>query len=164
MSRAPGQDYLNSARDHPSRHAPVHRDPLLSTLERIGCGGVMRNRLGRVTDINFSALHLLEREVGAMDLDSLHRVSRAAERLLNRVSARVPADGASWVTVRRDSGRPLAVYQLEIGDPPGSTILILVDLDNSLQPRRCTLRRMFGLTTAEMNLASGIALGCAPTD
>jgi DNA-binding CsgD family transcriptional regulator len=165
MPRVPGQNNrLSSGRDQSSRDALLYSDPLLSTLEHIGCGGIMRDRLGSVIGINYEALHLLRREVGAMDLDSRERISGAVQRLLNRVSPHVPAEGASWVTVRRHSSRPLAMYQLEIGDPPGSRILILVDIGTSLQPRPRTLRRMFGLTTAEMKLASALALGFAPTD
>jgi DNA-binding CsgD family transcriptional regulator len=161
MYRSPGP-YCRLAYggDHPSSNMSRSRDPLLSTLERIGCGGIIRDRLGRVTDINLAALRALEREMGAIDLDSRHRVSR----LLKRVPASVPADGSSWVTLRRESGRPLAMYQLGLGDPPESTILILVDIDTSLQPRPLTLARMFGLTGAEMNLASAIATGSAPAD
>jgi len=134
----------------------------MSTLECIGCGGIMRDRLGGVIDINCAALHLLKREIGTMDLGN--GLAGAVQRLLSRASPRVSADGASWVTIRRQSGRPLAIYQLDIGDPPGATILILVDIETSLQPRPRTLRRMFGLTTAEMRLASGLASGCAPID
>jgi DNA-binding CsgD family transcriptional regulator len=165
MPNAPGLNgRLSSGRDQPSRDAPLHSGPLMSTLECIGCGGIMRDRFGGVIDINCAALHLLEREIGTMDLDNGHRIAGAVQRLLCRASPRVSADGASWVTVRRQSGRPLAIYQLEIGDPPGATILILVDIETSLQPRPRTLRRMFGLTTAEMRLASGLASGCAPID
>jgi DNA-binding CsgD family transcriptional regulator len=165
MPRSHGQyHHLASSGDHPPSNGPLDGDPLLSTLERFGCGAIMRDRFGSVTDINFAALRVLEQEMGAIDLDNPHRVSNAVERLLNRVPTFVPADGASWVTVRRESGRPLAMYQLGVGDPPESTILILVDIDASLQPRPRTLGRMFGLTAAEMNLASAIATGCAPAD
>lgn len=156
--------HLATGGDHPPSNTPLRSDPFLSTLERIGCGGIMRDRVGRVTDINLAALRVLEREMGAIDLDSRHRVSHAVQRLLNRVPTSVPTDGTSWVTVSRKSGRPLAMYQFGVGNPPESTILILVDIDTSLQPRPRTLGRMFGLTAAEMNLASAIATGCAPAD
>jgi DNA-binding CsgD family transcriptional regulator len=155
---------LISGKDQPSRDTPLHSGPLMSTLECIGCGGIMRDRFGGVLHINCVALQLLKREIGTMELDNRHRIAAAVQQLLSRASPRASADGASWVTVRRQSGRPLAIYQLEIGDPPGTTILILVDIETSLQPRPRTLQRMFGLTTAEMRLASGLASGCAPTD
>jgi DNA-binding CsgD family transcriptional regulator len=165
MHRSPGQYYhLASGGDYPSSNPPLGCDPLLSTLEHIGCGGIIRDLLGRVTDINSAALRVLEQEMGAIDLDSQHLVSNAVQRLLNRVPALVPEDGAPWVMVRRESGRPLAMYQLGVGEPPESTILILVDIDASLQPRPRTLGRMFGLTAAEMDLASAIATGRAPAD
>jgi DNA-binding CsgD family transcriptional regulator len=150
--------------DQSSRDAPLHSDPLMSTLECIGCGGIMRDRLGTVIEINCAALHLLKREIGTMDLDNRQRIAGAVQRLLSRASPRVSEDGASWATVRRQSGRPLAIYQIGTGHPPGATILILVDIETSLQPRPRTLQRMFGLTTAEMRLASGLASGFAPVD
>jgi DNA-binding CsgD family transcriptional regulator len=165
MARSPAPYCrLGSGEDHSPSNMPLSSDPLLGTLERIGCGGIIRDRLGRVTDLNYAALRALEREMGAIDLASRHLVSRAVQRLLKRVPARVPADGSSWVTLRRESGRPLAMYQLRVGHPPESTILILVDIDTSLQPRPRTLERMFGLTGAEMNLATAIATGSAPAD
>jgi DNA-binding CsgD family transcriptional regulator len=155
---------LVSTRDHPSRTAPFHTAPLLSTLERVGCGGIARDHSGKVIDFNLSALHLLKRETGAINIETQDAISRAIDWLLKKVSTQLPADGASWATVPRNSGRPLAIYQLAIGPPPGGTILVLVDTDASLRPRPRTLRRMFGLTTAEMNLASGIASGRAPAE
>jgi DNA-binding CsgD family transcriptional regulator len=139
-------------------------DPLLGILESLGCGGILRDALGRVIGINGAALRMLQQELGATHLDSVDRLSSAVDRLLNRASARLSADGKSWVTVRRECGRPLAIYPLRIVGPPERTILILVDVATCLEPRPLTLQRMFGLTAAEMKLASAIALGSAPTE
>jgi DNA-binding CsgD family transcriptional regulator len=68
------------------------------------------------------------------------------------------------VTVHRGNGRPLAIYQLPITPRAGGTVLVLVNLDTSLQPRPLTLQRMFSLTAAEVRLASAIAMGSTPTD
>ena len=139
-------------------------DPLLNTLERVGCGGIMRDRFRRVTAINLTARRILEQDIEARDLNREGQISHAVDRLLNRASARLPADEMSWVTVHRESGRPLAIYQLPIAAPPESAMLILVDMDTYLQPRSRTLQRMFGLTKAELKLASAIASGFTPTD
>ena len=156
--------HLVSPKNHPSSTAPFHTAPLLGTLERISCGGIVRDHSGRVIDFNLSALHLLKRETGAINFENQDAISRALRWLLKKVPTHLPPDGASWATVPRNSGRPLAIYQLEIGSPPGGTILVLVDTDAFLRPRPRTLRRMFGLTAAEMNLAWGIASGRAPAD
>src|SRR6266576_4469781 len=156
--------HLDSTSDHPSSTAPFHAAPLLSTLERISCGGIARDRSGRVIDFNLSALHLLKRETGAINFENQDAICRALQWLLKKLPTHLLADGASFATVPRNSGRPLAIYQLEVGSPPGGTILVLVDTDAFLRPRPRTLRRMFGLTAAEMNLASGIASGRAPAD
>jgi len=139
-------------------------DPLLNTLECIGCGGIMRDRFRRVTGINPTARRILQQDIEPRDLDKEGQISPAVDRLLNRASARLPAGEISWVTVRRDSGRPLAIYQLPVAIPPGSAMLIFVDIDTYLQPRPRTLQRMFGLTKAELKLASAIASGFKPTD
>jgi DNA-binding CsgD family transcriptional regulator len=154
----------NYEEDHASRGQSLVDDPLLRILESIGCGGIMRNVFGKVIGINRAAMDMLAREVGATDLARADSLSPAVERLLNRASARVPADGKSWVTVRRDRGRPLAIYRLPVAVPPGRTILILVDMETCLEPRPLNLQRLFGLTAAETKLASAIALGSAPTD
>ena len=155
--------HSKSKRTRPIESKSVVYDPLLNTLECIGCGGIMRDRFRRVTGINPTARRILEQDIDARNLDREEQISPAVDRLLNRASARLPADEMSWVTVRRDSGRPLAIYQLPIA-PPGSAMLIFVDMDTYLQPRPRTLQRMFGLTKAELKLASAIASGFTPTD
>lgn len=139
-------------------------DPLLSILERTGCGGVVLDSSRKVIAINLPALHLLRQEVGPSIADDKNWVSGAVGQLLNRVSSRLRAQGTSWVTVPRESGRPLAVLQFSPSTPSGNTALMILDMDSSPQPRPLTLQRLFGLTPAEIKLASGIAVGFSPTD
>src|SRR6476646_8272342 len=109
MPQVSRRDYrLVSPSDYASSTAPSHTAPLLSTLERISCGGIARDHLGRVIDFNLSALHLLKRETGAINFENQDAICRALQWLLKKVPTRLPADGASWATVPRNSGRPLA--------------------------------------------------------
>jgi DNA-binding CsgD family transcriptional regulator len=144
--------------------AAAVEDPLLSILERIGCGGVVLDSANRVIAINLPALRLLRQDVEPSVANDRNWVSGAVGQLLNRVSSRLGSEGTTWVTVPRESGRPLAVLQFSPYTRGGNTVLMILDMDCSLQPRPLTLQRLFGLTPAEIKLASGIAVGFSPTD
>ena len=139
-------------------------DPFVSVLECFGCGAIVRNSFGMVTGINRPALRMLECNARPIGYGEADLVTPAVERFLAKASGRLPADGKSWVTVQRDYGRPIIIYQLPVTLRGGGTVLILVDLDARLQPKTLTLQRMFGLTAAEGELASAIAAGATPTE
>jgi len=137
---------------------------MLEMLEHLQCGGIIRSRSGMVRAFNRTARTLL----GASDGDDPTmpiRTTARLETLLRKASPRLEAgNGPTWATVHREVGRPLVITQLSVMLPRGRTILALVDLERAARPSAHGLQNLFGLTPAEVTLATGMAQGVAPAD
>jgi hypothetical protein len=130
---------------------------LLDTLDRIGCGGVILDQNNRIIGNNRVAVDILKRrsKLPTDDFD----VMSAVKALLSSIE---PAAGeaTTWVSAWEGLDHPLAIFPVPSGD---SLVLIIVDIGIPFPPKATMLRRMFGITSADSRLASGIALGLSPT-
>src|SRR5215216_4345935 len=133
---------------------------LLNTLDRIGCGGLILDRNQKLISANSVAVEILKRRNLPTEGSSF---TSAVEELLRSLSASSAPDEAAWVTAWREYEQPLAVFRVPSNEA-NHVILVLVDIQTRLQPNARVLRQMFGLTSAESKLASGIALGFSPED
>ena len=142
--------------------------PLLDTLERMGCGGVVLDGVGNALLVNSTTERLLEQETGAPNPHwSLDWVRGATKKLLTKGGTRFRLDADAWVMVPREDRRPLVLHAVVVNgtaETDAHTVLILVDLDDSPLPSPAVLQTMFGLTLAEAHLALQIARGETPAD
>jgi DNA-binding CsgD family transcriptional regulator len=140
--------------------------PLLDALDRMRCGGIVLDKRGDVLLLNSYAEHILK---GGLDLSSDdQRWARGAiKSLLQRAESRFKLENDSWVMMPSTGVRPLVLHAVQIAgslDEGPHTVLILIDLSETPQPRADALKKMFGLTEAEIKLARAIARGEAPDD
>jgi DNA-binding CsgD family transcriptional regulator len=142
--------------------------PLIDTLERMGCGGVLLDEMGYGLLTNPVALRLLRDEVGPPSgpVEEREWLRNAIKRLLRSSSERFTLKADAWVTIHREDKRDLALHAVPIGegDVQARTMVILVDLSTTPQPRSEVLEKLFGLTAAEARLAIQIGRGDTPAD
>ena len=131
------------------------RDVLHAVLARIGCGQVLLKR-GGLLDVSAIGRAILERECGAASGETLYR---AVKQLVNRAGAQIPVGSTSWLaTSFREGVTRLVSQMINVWTDETSTI-ILLDLDAHPEPTPEALRRLFGLTAAESQLAVELARG-----
>src|SRR3954451_15659240 len=122
--------------------------PLLDTLDRMGCGGLVLDTAGEVGQINDTARRLLAEHAGQGPPDW----RRALKGLLrSEAAARFSMDEDAWGVVRRGGPhrRSLVLHAVPLAPttPSGPhTVVILVDLDAVPRPSPEALHKIFGLT------------------
>jgi len=136
---------------------------MIAAFDRVGYGGMILDRQGRVRCINAIARRLLLQNDTEKKLENEEeRLAQAARRLLKSATPWLPRDIEAWVTVPSDGDRPLALYCMPLsakdGDE-GDVAIILADFGSVPQPNPATLRRIFGLTPAEANIAVQVGQG-----
>jgi len=135
---------------------------MLDVLERIGCGGLLLDGDGDVLAVNETAKRLLapNSQHGA-DHRPVHR--RTINALLRpQGSTRLPLDTACWHIVPREEKRQLIVHATPImngAERANGTLLMIIDLEESPRPTQDVLKRIFGLTRAEAQLAIALSSG-----
>jgi DNA-binding CsgD family transcriptional regulator len=132
--------------------------PLLATLERIGCGGIILDTAGDVIDSNELARSILQRELGRNELPS----RAVLKRLLARLETRFHLGSESWGLVPRTDKRSLVVRPVQIANPASTgahTLVILIDLDYRPKPSPQALQNLFLLSPAEAKHAVRIFEG-----
>ena len=137
----------------------VQISPLLDAFERIGCGAVVFDRSGVVIHANDLAKSVLiadQTDGQAAVRDHLRSYwSPGGTSSHGRVAG-------AWTFVQRASNRPLALHALQVKADdmsPDKVMVLIVDLDVIPSPKPDTLKRLFGLTTAESSLAIAICRG-----
>jgi DNA-binding CsgD family transcriptional regulator len=143
--------------------------PILGLLESLRCGGFLLDPLGRVLSLNAIArdclgdgLVLGSRHLRAID----HAVDgRLQIMIASALARRKGPDVPTSVAVQRRCRLPLVIRALspdgDAVDTPDSATLLLLAVDPELRhgPPRDILRQAFGLTSAEADIAIGIASG-----
>jgi len=140
--------------------------PLLDTLERIGCGGVLLDERGHVLLLNNTAQRILEDDLGrAGGSDKPEWLRTAIGRLLGQASGRLMLNKDEWVRIPRENRRDLVLHALPVadnGDGGTRTVLTILDLRLNPVPASEVLEKMFGLTPAETRTALQITRGNTP--
>jgi DNA-binding CsgD family transcriptional regulator len=139
----------------PSNNDVSYKQALLETLNRIGCGGLVLDDHNNVSAANSVAVEMIRRWAD-LTPEGDNQLATVTKRLLNSMSRPSPGDG--WVAAWQNSECPLAMFRVPIGE---DIVIVLVDLETSLQPSATVLRRMFGLTSGESRIALGLARGCS---
>lgn len=139
--------------------------PLLEALNRMCYGGIVLDAAGEVLTINQAAVRLLLGELSSNHEHEGPNWREALKALLRSdTSVRLTLKEEAWVVVRRDGARqkPLVLHAVPLShhaQPGPSTMIILVDLEDTPQPTPEALQKIFGLTPTESKLALDIACG-----
>ncbi|MBN9222703.1 MAG: helix-turn-helix transcriptional regulator [Mesorhizobium sp.] len=137
-------------------------ESITGMLERIGCGYLVLNREKKVVEWNAAAQDTLERQGEAAD--TACELSAGLRRLIANAPAHFQPGSLSWVVIRSRGDRPVILNEVGVIAPDGTSIVALLDRENTSTANPQTLQRMFGLTSAETQLALRLAHGDAPLD
>jgi DNA-binding CsgD family transcriptional regulator len=131
-------------------------DEFGAALARVGCGQVLLAR-DRLIEASATARTILEREYRyCTGRETLYSALR---QLINRAGAELPIGSMSWLATSTKDGLSRLVNQIINARSDGTSTVILLDLDAHPEPAPGTLRRLFGLTAAETQLAVELSRG-----
>lgn len=148
----------------------IRSEGMLDGFERMGCGGVLLDRLGRVVRLNPRA----QRHMGSLlvtrgELRASDRGANVAlQKLIGSVLHPGPAHEAApigAVAIPRPGASPLIVHAAPLVGSARDlfqsckAVLMLVDPDEHREPGEAILRQAFGLTASETQVALGLARG-----
>lgn len=131
-------------------------------LDRIGCGFLVLNREKKVLEWNTAAQSTFERQGETVGTAS--ELTAALRRLVANVPTNFLPGSLSWVVIRTTDDRPVILNEGGVIAPEGTSIVALLDRENRSSANPQTLQRMFGLTSAETQLAMRLAQGDAPLE
>lgn len=145
----------------PEDDAHDKHDGLRAVLARIGCGQVLLRR-GRVVEVSAIGRAILERESKP---DASHQTLYCVvKQLVNRAGSQIPAGSTSWLATSAKEGVTALINQIANAWPDETSAIILLDLDAHPEPSPRALQRLFGLTTAETQLAIELSRGHSVLD
>ncbi|BCG82363.1 helix-turn-helix transcriptional regulator [Mesorhizobium sp. 113-3-3] len=137
-------------------------ESITGMLDRIGCGYLVLDRDRKVIEWNAAAQDTLERQGEAAD--TAVELSAGLRRLVANVPVHFQPGSLSWVVIRSRGDRPVILNETGVVTPDGTSIVALLDRENTSAANPQTLQRMFGLTSAETQLALRLAQGDAPLE
>src|SRR5688572_5838142 len=125
--------------DSPQQLPPFGK-PLLDTLERIGCGGIVLDATGDILQTNLTATRILTASQPAGPRLSPDWARKGLKALLAAGTTRfTTAHQDAWIVVPKEKGRELILHAVPITEGPilsgPHTIVILIDLGNPPQVR-----------------------------
>ena len=144
--------------DLPAQHSVV-----LDVLDRIGCGAAIVNDKGCVIAANRALLDILKLEP---TVDEGEPATFSDELVMGVRSAalRLRDGDRTWNPWEPEPGHSVTVMRLAARPGDTSSVIVLVDPTHPMRPARSTLRRLFGLTAAEIKIAEEIAAGHTPAE
>ncbi len=137
--------------------------PLLETLERMHCGGIILNAASEVIRLNSVAERYLceYAGLGSATTSSADRTS-ALRRLLGTCKDSMASDADLCVPIA-NGGKPQLILRSRpvpsTGNEDMLTVITLIDPTEAPQPSGEMLQKLFGLTAAETRFALEIARG-----
>src|SRR3954470_3143314 len=137
-------------------------EALIDLYDRMTCGAVLLAPSGSVLGLNAAAERCLTKHTGSAGSQigpELQHATRALRQLLG--SIRLEELHRAPRILRHGAERPLIAYTRPYPGLEGQaiTLLVLLDLDECLQPEATILQEVFGLTKAEARLAVRLACG-----
>jgi DNA-binding CsgD family transcriptional regulator len=164
--------HLERAAQIAARLAGAHAEGMLESFDKMSCGGVLLDAMGNVIRLNRSAEDLLGAccDVTAKRLTASHPAADAElKRLIRTVLFDPPVltrtRKPAFAPLPRPSGHPLVVYALPlVGETPdlfqrARAILVIVDPEVRRDVQSELLAQAYGLTPAEIRLATALAAG-----
>jgi DNA-binding CsgD family transcriptional regulator len=141
---------------------PDNEEPIMSVFGRIGFGYLVLDEKMKVTKWNEPARLALE--VGADAADATKAISAAFRQLVSQVACKFTTGTVSWVVIPYNGGKPLIVRDDAVVGNFGVSIVMLLSRKAGSRPNPARLQQMFGLTSAEVQLAMRLASGQTPLE
>jgi DNA-binding CsgD family transcriptional regulator len=135
---------------------------IMSIFGRIGFGYLVLDERMKVTEWNEPARVALEVEDGAAD--KTKAISDAFRHLTSPVACKFSPGTVSWVVIPYKGGTPVIVHDDTVIGSQRTCVVMLVSRETSPQPNPARLQQMFGLTSAEVQLATSLASGHTPLE
>jgi DNA-binding CsgD family transcriptional regulator len=137
-------------------------EPFMSIFGRIGFGYLVLDERMTVTKWNEPARLALE--VAADSGDAAKAISTAFRQLVAPVACKFKTGAVSWVVIPYKGGKPLVVRDDAVIGDSGISIVMLLSRKAGSHPNPARLQQMFGLTSAEVQLAMRLAVGQTPLE
>lgn len=137
-------------------------ESIAGMLDRIGCGYLLLDGQKKVVEWNAAAQDTFERQGEAAATAT--ELAAALKRLVAGVPIRLLPGSLSWVVIHSRGDRPVILNEGGAVAPDGTSIVALMDRGYRSVANPQTLQRMFGLTSAETQLALRLAQGDAPLE
>ena len=140
---------------------------ILGILDAMGCGGLVLDKAGRVLETNARARRYLGTEFQVTRRNPTpargtdHPMQEKLRTALRASTEVLPQLGA-YIVVPRPNSRPLILRTINPGGADldsATTALIVIDMEDCLQPDEELLRDVFLLTGAEIRLARRLCCG-----
>jgi DNA-binding CsgD family transcriptional regulator len=148
-------------------HTPEIAEPFMPVLGRIGFGYLVLDEQMKVTKWNEPARLALEVELEVDDPsrgDPTKAISSAFRQLVSQVACKFVTGTVSWVVIPHNGGKPLIVRDDAVSGNSGVSIVMLLSRKTGAHPNPVRLQQMFGLTSAEVQLAMRLAAGQTPLE
>jgi DNA-binding CsgD family transcriptional regulator len=135
---------------------------VMGMLGRIGFGYVVLDESMKVIEWNEPARVTLEVSPGTASPSKA--VADAFKRLTANVSCKFTPGTLSWVVVPYKGATPVIVHDETFANNCKICIVMLMSRETSPQPNPARLQQMFGLTSAESQLATSLVAGLTPLE
>jgi DNA-binding CsgD family transcriptional regulator len=135
---------------------------IMAIFGRIGFGYLVLDERMKVTEWNEPARVALEVDVGVSD--KTKAISDAFKQLTSPVACKFSPGTVSWVVIPYRGGTPVIVHDDAVIGSQRTSVVMLVTRETSPQPNPVRLQQMYGLTSAEVQLATSLACGSTPLE
>jgi DNA-binding CsgD family transcriptional regulator len=141
----------------------------LKVLDAMSCAGFVLDEAGCVLSGNERGRQFLGRELKTVHgrlVAADTRANRALQELIKSASGRHGRVTKTAATLPRPDGMPFVVRVLPIATPdddpgPARVLVMVIDPDDCPEPTRNAFRELFGLTAAEIRVATALMCGCS---
>jgi DNA-binding CsgD family transcriptional regulator len=143
----------------------VQLKPILDTLERMRCGGIILGSSQHVVEWNATAKRILENELGKPQ--QRETAGLALIDIVGKSERSLHPDVDAWLVIPRGERRSLVLHAIHTPEQRPSdphSLVILIDFDETPLPNPAALQRLFRLSPAEARLALCIFRGETPTE
>ncbi len=134
-------------------------ESIMAMFGRIGFGYLVLDDRMRVTKWNDAAKLALE-----VRSEDAKAITEAFRELTSRVFCKFTTGTVCWVAIPFKGGTPIVVHDDAIVGTSGVCIVMLMSRATSPHPNPARLQQMFGLTSAEAQLATSLAAGQTPLE
>ncbi len=135
---------------------------VLGMFGRIGFGSLVLDECKRVIKWNDAARVALD--LAANQNDEAKAVSTAFKQLISPVSCNFTPGSVSWVAIPYKGARPVVIRDETEIDSDRLCIVLLLSRETCPHPNPERLQQMFGLTCAEVQLATRLVSGQSPLE
>jgi DNA-binding CsgD family transcriptional regulator len=135
---------------------------IMSIFGRIGFGYLVLDERMKATEWNEPARVALEVDAGAAN--KTKAISDAFKQLTSPVACKFSPGTVSWVVIPYKGGTPVIIHDDAMIGAQRTCVAMLVSRETSPQPNPVRLQQMYGLTSAEVQLATSLACGSTPLE